>query len=417
MNWFTQFPDRNQLLELYSGTPTKVPLKINNHIHTPYSFSAFASIKQAVEMAANEEVRVLGINDFYVTDGYGKFIKHCTDHSVFPLLNIELIGISKEHRKNNIRVNDINNPGRIYISGKGLAYPVVLTENQQQKLDRVLAGSQRQVSQMIDLLNAWLLSQDLDISLSVAEIMENHAHKLLRERHIAKVMRLKLEDRAVNDTDFYELISKIYGGKTTEKQRADIAGIEEELRSGLLKSGAPAFVPEDDQAFLWFDEIIELIKDAGGIPTYPLLLDGAGGHITEFENNKEQLHKVLRQYGIKSIEFMPFRNSFQKLKEYAEYFYDKGFVVSFGTEHNTTAMRPVTVSCKGDIPLKDSLMRISYMGAAYVAAHQYLVAREGKNYNPGSRDDMEKLGLAIFQYYFNTLLPSLPGKSIKTSKP
>ena len=412
MNWFTQFPDRNQLLELNSGTPTMVPVKINNHIHTPYSFSAFSSIKQAVGMAANEEVRVLGINDFYVTDGYGEFIKQCTDHSVFPLLNIELIGISKEHRQNNIRINDINNPGRIYISGKGLAYPVLLTEKQQQKLDRVLAGSQQQVSQMIDLLNAWLLHQDLDISLSVDEIMENHAHKLLRERHIAKVMRLKLEDRAANDADFYELISKLFGGKETEKKREDIAGIEEELRSRLLKSGAPAFVPEDDQAFLGFEEIIELIKDAGGIPTYPLLLDGAGGQITEFENNKEQLHKVLKQYSIKSIEFMPFRNSFEKLKEYAEYFYDNGFVVSFGTEHNTTAMRPVTVSCKGDISLDQSLMRISYKGAAYVAAHQYMVAREGKSYNSCSRDDMEKLGQAIFQYYFNTFQPLLAGKSI-----
>lgn len=412
MNWLTQFPDRDQLLELNSGIPSIAPVKINNHIHTPYSFSAFESVEKAVLMAVDEEVRVLGINDFYVTDGYGEFIKQCTDHAVFPLLNIEFIGISKEDLNKGIKVNDPNNPGRIYISGKGLAYPVTLHENQRQKLERMIAGSQKQVLQMIGLLNEWFLRQEIDISLSVDELIEQHALKLLRERHVARVIRLKLEDKAASDKEYFELLSKVLGGKPSGKQREDIAGIEEELRSGLLKSGAPAFVAEDDQAFPGFEEIIELVKDAGGIPTYPLLLDGAGGQITEFENGKEQLREVLKQRGINSIEFIPFRNSFTKLKEYAEYFYDNEFVVSFGTEHNTTAMRPVTVSCRGDIPLDNSLMRISYRGAAYVAAHQYLVAREGKDYKPGSRDDMEKLGHAVFQYYFSTFQNSSSGKPI-----
>ena len=388
------------------------PVKINNHIHTPYSFSAFKSIKEAVIMAANQEIRVLGINDFYVTDGYDEFIKQCASHVIFPLLNIEFIGISNEDRKNGIKLNDPNNAGRIYISGKGLAYPVILPDSQQQKLERLVAGSQQQVSQMIELLNAWLLRQEIDMSLSIDEIIGQHALKLLRERHVAKVMRLKLEDKAASDDEYFELLAKVYGGRPSEKQREDIAGIEDELRSRLLKSGAPAFVPEDDQAFLASEEIIELIKAAGGIPTYPLLLDYAGGQITEFEREKDQLREALKQHDIYSIEFIPFRNSYEKLKEYAEYFYDNGFVVSFGTEHNTTAMRPVTVSCKGDIPLDESLFGISYKGAAYVAAHQYLVAREGKNYNPGSRDEMEKLGHAIFQYYFSTFQKSSPGEPI-----
>ncbi len=44
---------------------------------------------------------------------------------MFPLLNMELIGISKEDQEKGIRVNDPNNPGRTYISGKGLAFPSV----------------------------------------------------------------------------------------------------------------------------------------------------------------------------------------------------------------------------------------------------------------------------------------------------
>ena len=124
-------------------------------------------------------------------------------------------------------------------------------------------------------------------------------------------------------------------------------------------------------------------------------------------SNVEHLLEVLKSRGFNSVELIPLRNQFEQLKEYTEFFYDQGFVVSFGTEHNTTAMRPITVSCKKEVPLDDSLMQISFNGAAYVAAHQYLVAREGSDDQTLSRDEMELLGRAIFQYYFNEYNPSL----------
>jgi hypothetical protein len=130
------------------------------------------------------------------------------------------------------------------------------------------------------------------------------------------------------------------------------------------------------------------------------LLDGAGGRFTEFEDGKEQLLEKLREWGFGSIELIPLRNRAEVVKEYAEYFYHEGFAVSFGTEHNTSSMRPVTVSCLNREPLDSNLMRISYNGAAFVAAHQYLVAKEGAGYAPLSRGEMERLGKAIFYHYF-----------------
>ncbi len=246
-------------------------------------------IEEAVEMAVREEVRILGINDFYVTDGYPEFIEMCQKHGVFPLLNIELIGISKVDQEAGIRVNDPGNPGRTYISGKGLAYPSVMPEKQQEKLDSVAAESNKQVAEMIRLLNAWLAEQDAGFSLAVKEIMEKDAMQLLRERHVAKALRQKLQESTGSEEEFALLISKVYGGKPSEKKRDDIAGLEEELRARLLKSGAPAFVPEDEKAFLPVEEIIQMIRDAGGIPTYPMLLDGTGGEMTSFEGGREHL--------------------------------------------------------------------------------------------------------------------------------
>lgn len=400
MSFLEQFPDRATLLESYQSDHHQPPLKVNNHIHTPYSFSAFRSIEEAVRMARVEDVKVLGINDFYVTDGYGDFIEKCRQHHLFPLLNIELIGISREDQDAGIRVNDPNNPGRTYISGKGLAFPSILPGEQQQKLDGVVNESNKQVAKMIDLVNRWLEFQQAGISLSVEGIMEEHAMQLLRERHVAKALRLKIEESAGSDEMFFGLLKKVYGGKSSEKRREDIAGIEEELRARLLKSGSPAFVPEEEKAFMNMEEITGIIRDAGGIPTYPMLLDGAGEGITEFEREREKLLKVLKMRGFRSVELIPLRNRIEVLKEYAEYFYENGFVVSFGTEHNTTAMLPLTVSCKNEVPLDKSLMQISNNGAAYLAAHQYLCLKEGSGYQQGDRDEMEQLGRAVLNHYF-----------------
>jgi hypothetical protein len=400
MSFLEEFPDRSSLMDSYVHDPSEYPHKVNNHIHSPYSFSAFKSIEEAVKMAREEDIRVLGINDFYVIDGYKEFIEKCRLHGLFPLLNIELIGISKQDQGAGIRVNDPGNPGRTYISGKGLAFPSILPAVQQQKLDAVVRESNKQVAKMIDLLNKWLEFQQVDISLSVEEITQKHAMLLMRERHVAMALRIKLEEHAESEEIFYTLLEQVYGGKPSEKQVEDRAGIEEELRARLLKSGAPAFVPEDDKAFMNLDQIIEIIKGAGGIPTYPMLLDGAGGGITEFESDREQLLKTLRERGFNSVELIPLRNRMEVLKEYAEYFYEQGFVVSFGTEHNTSAMLPLTVACKYEVPLDEKLMQISYNGAAYLAAHQYLWAKEGRGYKQLSRDKMEDLGQAVLNYYF-----------------
>ena len=401
MGFFDSFPDRNTLLRSSGSDFSGSTMKVNNHIHTPYSFSAFDSIATAVKGARDEGIRILGINDFYVTDGHGEFIRTCREHQVFPLLNIELIGISTADQAQGIRINDPGNPGRIYISGKGLPHPLVLSPMQQEQMNRVVEESNRQVARMIELVNRWMEFQRVDLRISVEEIMSRHAQRLLRERHVAKEIRLKLDEQDLHDEDFQALLEKVYGGLHSEKQRYDIAGLEDELRARLLKAGAPAFVPEDDKAFMGVDEIHRIIQDAGGIPTYPMLLDGAGGGMTEFERSKEALLEELQERGFRSVEMIPLRNRIEVLKEYAEFFYRQGFMVSFGTEHNTSAMKPLTVSCLHETPLDDSLMDISFRGAASVAAHQYLYAREGPAYPPEDREGMEKLGMAVLHHYFN----------------
>jgi hypothetical protein len=177
--------------------------------------------------------------------------------------------------------------------------------------------------------------------------------------------------------DIIAFFEKIFDGKKLKSDIFDFAGVENEIRGNLLKAGGAAFVPEDPKAFLPMDDVCKIILSAGGIPTYPFLADDATGSFTEFENDIEKATATLKQRGFFSAEFITTRNSIEVLEQYAGYLYDNGFVVTFGTEHNTPAMEPIKLFARANTPLTERLKQINYNGACVVAAHQQRV-RTGK---------------------------------------
>jgi hypothetical protein len=148
------FPSPNELKKYMQNVKLPEYREANGHIHTPYSFSAFTDLDSVFTMAKAENVRLLGINDFYVTDGYTAFYNGCLRNGVFPLFNIEFIGLMKEEQQRGIRINDPNNPGRIYFCGKGLDYPFHLGWQKKRELDRVKKETQNQLRVMVSRLNA-----------------------------------------------------------------------------------------------------------------------------------------------------------------------------------------------------------------------------------------------------------------------
>jgi len=321
--------------------------EVNAHIHTPYSFSAFSSVEEALEKAAAEGVKVVGINDFYSMDGYGAWKEGCAARRLYPLFGIEFISLNAEDQAAGLRVNDPNNPGRTYISGKGLAYPVVLKGEALRKLEAVREESNRQVERMCGKLNEWLRAEGKDIQLDFAEIREKLTCGSIRERHLAKALRLAL-----------------YPGAE------EPAKLENELRSKLLKAGGPAFVPESPEAFLPMKTVQEIIEAAGGIPTYPFLADDAKGHFTDFEGDLMKAADTLKKRGFRSVEFITTRNTTAVLEQYASYLEDEGFLVSFGSEHNTPAMEPIKLRTRDAAELSPKLKAINWRGACAIAAYQ-----------------------------------------------
>ena len=343
---------------------------VNAHLHTPYSFSAFRDIPQALDMAEKEGVKVVGINDFYSMDGYQEWREECARRRLFPLFNIEFISLQAEDQAAGLRVNDPNNPGRTYVSGKGLACPVILQGEEARQLAAVKAESNAQVERMCAKLNEHLDAVGAGFRISFDEVRDRLTRGSIRERHLATAVRLAVDARSCCEVCKLDLYTKIFSGMPPKASLADPAALENEIRSRLLKAGGAAFVPEDPKAFLPLETVQRIIEAAGGIPTYPFLGDDAKGGFTDFEADLEQAAAILKKRGFRSVEFITTRNTTAVLERYAGYLEEEGFIVTFGSEHNTPAMEPIRLRTRDADTLSEKLRAINWRGACAVAAHQ-----------------------------------------------
>jgi hypothetical protein len=350
---------------------------VNTHIHTPYSFSAFSSMDQIFQMTGEENIKVLGINDFYTDEGYNNFKDLAGKYGVYPLFCMEYIGLLKDKQQQNIRVNDPNNPGRTYLCGKAFSYPFNLGEEYSEKLNMVILESQAQVMAMVEKANQYFASFGLSIFLDFDQIKTNFAHNLVRERHIARAIRVMVFQENKDERERKKILNLILNTDIDGKILNEEAALENVIRSRLLKKGGMAFVAETESTFLPVTDLVNLILDGKGIPCYPVLLDDPDGNFTEFESDWELLYQNLVALGIYAIELIPGRNDFRILKKFVNFFNRRNFIVTFGTEHNTPEMIPLTVKCRHNQPLDDEVKNICFNGACVLAAHQQLMA-EGK---------------------------------------
>ncbi len=406
MSFWNQFPNSDKLN--IDKKLTSAIYNVNAHIHTLYSFSAFDSINHALDLARSENVKVLGINDFYSTEGYVEWANKCIEYKIFPLFNIEFVGLSQAEQEKGIRINDPNNPGRIYISGKGLAYPVNLSEPYFSQLEKVKASSNEQVKEMCAALNKHLTKVGVDIQLSFDDIINHYTMGMVRERHLAKVLRIKVFEMAANEDEIVSTFFKIFNQAEMKSDIKDHAALENEIRGILLKSGGAAFIPENPEQFLSLEQIRQIILKSGGIPTYPLLADSVNGGFTEFEEDKEKLLETLKDKGFYSVEFITNRNTTAVLEEYSKFFVSNGFLVTFGSEHNTPDLIPMELMNKSGETLTDKLKEINYNNACILAAHQYLTATTGKGYldsdgkpTINELEYFKKLGTSLIEYFIS----------------
>ena len=405
---FTNYPGKQALLDELKKNGGLGTLLVNGHFHTPYSFSAFTEIEQPFQLAEAEGVQVLGINDFYTTDGYAEFAELALKYKIFPLFNIEFMSLQKDLQEANVRVNDPANPGRTYMSGKGLTSPLVLAGEPLSLLEQVQHESNVQTAEMVEKLNVFLNEINAGFNFDFEVMKAKYAKNMLRERHIAKALRIAIDEKFSTPEEKKAFYTLVFSGKDVKSKLTDVSGLENEIRGNLLKAGGRAFVAEDPKAFLSLEQVKDIIITAGGIPCYPVLLDDSKGSFTDYEGNFVKLYETLRSKGVYSLELIPGRNTFAVLKEFVTFFRSKNFLITFGTEHNTPQLDPIKVSCSGGVDLDEELEQIGFEGACIIAAHQYLIAKGEQGYLNAEGDAKLKqydwfveLGQAVINHFIN----------------
>lgn len=404
MDYLQHLPDVEALLQKH-GQDQSVP-EVNGHLHSPNSFCAFDSIEQIFQMAREEAVKVLGINDFYTVDGFDEFARRGEQSRIFPLFNIEFMALMQDMQAKDIRINDPNNPGRTYFSGKALKRPLDVSAEHRKFLADLQASSQEQVREMVEKADVHLQSINARFRISYEQIRDKYAEKLVRERHIARAIREAITQHYPSVDQTYSFFTLLFEGKQLSSSLNDPSAVENEIRSVLLKAGGKAFVPEDNDAFPELHRIIDFILDAGGIPCYPVLLDDKDGNLTGFERDWDRMDEVLQSFNVSCLELIPLRNSLGKLEEFVDFFRPKKYVISFGTEHNSPGLFPITVKVDRDKDLPPGLKKVSYDGCCVLASHQYLVARgrqgfigKGGKMDIDNQDFYRDLGNAVIKEF------------------
>ena len=308
----------------------------NCHIHTSESFSVFRSPSEAVWQAAREAIAVLGINDHYTVAGHEEFRIACKAAGISAGFSMEAVAVDREAADAGLKLNDPDNPGRIYLCGKGITRYPNQSSPEMQDLARMRAALERR-NREITAKVAQLFHDRLGADGPTWENVVNLTPRgNATERHVAFAVLLLLRQfESEQRKPLAELMTALCG--VAPPADGDDAALQIFLRAKLMKAGAPAFVREDPDAFVSVAELRAIFLAFGSIPTYPIL----GNPVLAGEQNIEALLDRLESMGFYAVEVIPTRNTRERLAEIVSAAQRRWWPVFNGTEHNTPEPRPL----------------------------------------------------------------------------
>ncbi|HMD85525.1 MAG TPA: hypothetical protein VKO18_12600 [Terriglobia bacterium] len=338
----------------------------NGHIHTSESFSVFRSPTEAVWQAAREGLAVLGINDHYTVAGHEEFRRACEMAGIAATFSLEAVAMDRDAAEAGLKLNDPDNPGRIYLCGKGVTRIPPESSLEMQNLARMRAALERrnrEITGKVDKLFRDRLGVDGPTWENVVALTPRGN---ATERHVAYAVLRRLREVATQQgKPLAEIITACCG--TAPPAGGDDASLQIFLRAKLLKAGAPCYVPEDADAFVSVADLRRIFLAFGSIPTYPVL----GNPVLSGEQNIEALLDRLEGMGFYAVEVIPTRNTRERLGEIVFTAQRRWWPVFNGTEHNTPETRPLLDPFALD-PEFEPWFRQS---TALLLGHQRLVAQ------------------------------------------
>ena len=420
MNVLKQIRSLGSVAELQAAatrglSPAKRP-RLNSHVHLPPNFSAFTSVEQVTNLAGQQDVKVLGVTNYYDYRVYAQFAALACQQRIFPIFGLEIISLVDDLVQKGVKINDPGNPGRLYICGKGTTRFDPVPPQAMAVLAKIRQGDAIRMAQMVEKMAGVFAGAGLSLGVTQEGIKQGivtrHGCSLdqvyLQERHIAQAFQEAFIARVPGEKRG-ELLARIYG-VAPKAPIDDAVKTQNEIRANLLRSGKPAFVVE---SFVSYPEARQMILAMDGIPCYPTLADGASP-LCAYEDPVDQLVANIRELGVTMAEFIPVRNTPEVLSRYVHAMRAAGLVVVGGTEHNTLDLIPLEPTCLKGAAVPEDVKEIFWEGACVSAAHQFLVAHGQVGFvdNTGTPNkafaqaedrikSFARLGAAVIETYFS----------------
>jgi hypothetical protein len=279
--------------------------------------------------------------------------------------------MDRDAEAQSVLLNDPDNPGRVYLCGKGVTRVPPDSSTEMQHLKRMRAALERRNREMTAKVAALFRERMRAAGPTWASVRALTPRGNATERHVAWATLARLRQWAASQgVSLPEAIAQFC--EAPPATGADDAALQIFLRAKLLKAGAPCFVRESEEAFVSVEELRRIFLAFGAIPTYPVL----GNPVTSAERDIEALLERLEEAGFYAIEVIPHRNTRERLAEIVSTARRRWWPVFNGTEHNTPEAKPILDPFALD-PEFEPWFRES---SALLLGHQRLVAQGQPGY-------------------------------------
>ena len=296
--------------------PEMVPQYINNHIHTTYSFSPY-SPTASVYAARMEGLCTAGIIDHDSISGAKEFIEAAKIIDMPVTIGMEA-RVSMEGTR--IEGKRTNNPDQVSVSY------MTIQSVPHDKIDTLTeffmpyrAARHERNRKMVAKINELLPELALDYDKDVLPLSMAHENGGVTERHLMYALAIKLVKSVGKGEAMIEKLNSL-GISLSEKQSTQMKDTEYPFYEydllGILKS---AFVPK-----IFIDatdecpKLKDMVKLCGDIDAYLCYayLGDVGDSVTgdkkaqKFEDDYlDELFECLKEEGVKSVTYMPTRNT------------------------------------------------------------------------------------------------------------
>ncbi len=360
---------------------------INTHVHTSKSFAYFESPSDAMWQAFLARIAVFGINDHYTLAGHEEFGKACRACSIRATFSMEAVAMWEEAAKTKQTVNDPSNPGRTYLTAKGVTrgFPAGCAGDADLKrMSSALFERNHQITEKL----AKVIATRLKAKGAIAweDVLSLTPHGQPTERHICLAAARWLEKTLPDAEKRRDALARLTKEEVPDGVVGEAAKFQDFIRAKLVKAGKPAYVEESKDAFIPVQRLVSMALDLGAIPTYPVM----GDPVSPWEEDLDRLFDRLEAMNIHAVEVIPDRNTRERLLAIVSKAAERVFPIFNGTEHNTKTPMPLVDRFFFEEAFRPHFER----GARVLLGHQALKAagkdgyvREDGTLPPGDREE------------------------------